>query len=281
MFSIASIATMAACIFLFGLIFSMVINVRQMVKEAESGVTITVFFDEGISQDQIDKIGQEIQARPEVTKIKYVSAEEALQQYVDEYMNGSEEAAQGLGDDNPLANSANYEVYMDDISQQSELASYIESLDGVRQVNQSVLAANILSDFNRLAAYVAIAIMAILLGVAVFLISNTVRIGIAVRSDEIAIMKLIGASNHFINAPFIVEGIVIGMTGSIIPLVILYFLYNKIVTYILGHFVFLSDVINFVPAGHVFVYLVPVSLILGAGIGFIGSQITIHRHMNV
>ena len=87
MFSLASIATMAANIFLFGLIFILVLNVRSMVHEAESGVTITVFFNEGTSDERIQEIGQEILARDEVTEIVYVSAEEALQQYIDEYMN--------------------------------------------------------------------------------------------------------------------------------------------------------------------------------------------------
>jgi cell division transport system permease protein len=281
MFSLASIATMAANIFLFGLIFILVLNVRSMVHEAESGVTITVFFDEGTSDERIQEIGQEILARDEVTDIVYVSAEEALQQYIDEYMNGSEEASKGLESANPLANSANYEVYMQDISQQGELASYIESLDGVRQVNQSVIAANILSDFNKLIGYVSIAVMVILLGVAVFLISNTIRVGIAVRSEEIGIMKLIGASNLFIRAPFLIEGMIIGLIGSVIPLVIIYFLYQKIITYVLSNFVFLSDIINFIPVHTAYVYLAPIALLLGAGIGLLGSLITIRKHLNV
>jgi cell division transport system permease protein len=281
MFSLASIATMAANIFLFGLIFILVLNVRSMVHEAESGVTITVFFEEGTSDERIQEIGQEILARDEVTDIVYVSAEEALQQYIDEYMNGSEEAAKGLESANPLANSANYEVYMQDISQQGELATYIESLDGVRQVNQSVIAANILSDFNTLIGYVSIAVMVILLGVAVFLISNTIRVGIAVRSEEIGIMKLIGASNLFIRAPFLIEGMIIGLIGSVIPLVIIYFLYQKIITYVLSNFVFLSDIINFIPVHTAYMYLAPIALLLGAGIGLLGSLITIRKHLNV
>lgn len=281
MFSLASIATMAACIFLFGIMFIMVLNLRAMVAEAESGVTITVFFDEGTSDARIQEIGQEINARDEVTQIEFVSAEEALQQYIDEYMGGSEEAAQGLGDENPLANSANFVIYVDDVANQGTLAAYIETIDGVRQVNQSVVAANILSDFNKLLAYVSIAVLVILLGVAIFLISNTIRVGITVRSEEIAIMKLIGASNLFIRAPFMVEGIIIGLMGSVIPLLLLYFLYQKIIDYITGTFTFLSDLIHFIPVATVYVYLVPVALVLGAGIGFFGSIITMRKHLKV
>ncbi len=281
LFSLASIATMAACIFLFGIIFSLVINFQAMIREAESGVTITVFFDEGITEDQITTLGETIAKRAEVSKINYVSADEALEQYVEEYMDGSEEAAANLAQDNPLADSANFEIYLNDISMQGVLADYIESLDGVRQVNQSVVAANVLSDFNNLVGYISFAIIAILIGVAIFLINNTVTLGIAVRSEEIGIMKLIGASDIFIRGPFMVEGMLIGLIGSVIPLFILYLLYTRIVTYIGNTFEFLADILDFLPAGQVFVVLVPVALILGVGIGFLGSVFTIRKHLNV
>ena len=281
LFSLASIATMAACIFLFGIIFSLVINFQAMIREAESGVTITVFFDEGITEDQITTLGETIAKRAEVSKINYVSADEALEQYVEEYRDGSEEAAANLAQDNPLADSANFEIYLNDISMQGVLADYIESLDGVRQVNQSVVAANVLSDFNNLVGYISFAIIAILIGVAIFLINNTVTLGIAVRSEEIGIMKLIGASDIFIRGPFMVEGMLIGLIGSVIPLFILYLLYTRIVTYIGNTFEFLADILDFLPAGQVFVVLVPVALILGVGIGFLGSVFTIRKHLNV
>ncbi len=280
-FSLASIATMAACIFLFGIIFSLVINFQEMVKEAESGVTITVFFDEGISDEQIEEIGTLIAARAEVSHIEYVSAEDALQQYIEEYMDGSEEAAAGLAEDNPLADSANFEIYMNDISMQSDLASYIEGIDGVRKVNQSVVAANILSDFNSLVGYVSAAIIIILIGVAIFLISNTVATGITVRSEEIGIMKLIGATDLFVKGPFIIEGILIGLVGSAIPLVILYAMYSRISSYISNNFEFLANILTFLPSSTVFMYLVPIGLLLGVGIGYLGSSFTVRRHLDV
>ncbi len=280
-FSIASIATMSACIFLFGLIFALVLNFQAMIREAESGVTITVFFDDGITDARIEEIGTQIAARGEVSNIEYVSAEEALQQYIDEYMDGSEEAAQGLAEDNPLADSANFEIYMNDISMQGELASYIEGIDGVRKVNQSVVAANVLSDFNGLVGIISAAIIIILIGVAIFLISNTVATGIAVRSEEIAIMKLIGATDVFVRGPFVVEGVLIGLIGSVIPLIILIFLYKNIVGYITGNFEFLSNIMSFLPASTVFMYVIPIGLILGVGIGWIGSTLTVRKHLDV
>ena len=121
----------------------------------------------------------------------------------------------------------------------------------------------------------------ILLGVAVFLISNTITVGISVRREEIGIMKLIGATDYFVRAPFVVEGIVIGLIGAAIPLGILYVLYEKIILYIGDKFKFISNMIQFLSVDQVFHTLVPVALLLGVGIGFIGSRITIRKHLKV
>ena len=281
MFSLASIATMSACIFLFGLFYSIVVNFQSVVKEVESGVAVTVFFNEGIDQTQIDTIGNEIDKRVEVSKKKFVSADEAWAEYQKQYFEGNEEMAQGFVNDNPLANSAHYEIYMNDISMQQSLVTYLESLDGVRDVKSSDVAANTLSDFNRLLGYISAGIILILLCVAVFLISNTVTVGIAVRREEIAIMKLIGATDYFVRAPFIVEGILIGLIGSAFPLGVLYLMYRNIIVYIGEKFHWLSNIMNFLPVDTVFSTLLPVGLLLGVGIGFLGSRFTIRKHLKV
>ena len=281
MFSIASIATMAACIFMFGMFYSIVVNFQHVVKDVESGVAITVFFDDGTTQDQIDAIGQEIAMRPEVSSFNYVSAEEAWEEYKLEYFDGDEAAAASFGTDNPLAGESNYEIYMEDISQQSSLVSYLEGLAHVSRVRQSEMVANTLTDFNRLVSIVSAVIILILICVAVFLISNTVRTGIAVRKEEIGIMKVIGATDYFVRAPFIVEGILIGLIGAAIPLIILHAMYGRIIEYVANRFGFLNNLLTFLPVDTVFQILLPVGLILGVGIGYIGSRVTVRKHINV
>ena len=138
---------------------------------------------------------------------EYVSADEAWKEYKKVYFQGKEELADGFTD-NPLANSAHYQVYLNDVSMQDSLVTYIKGLTGVREVKESAKVANTLTDFNKLLGYVSGGIILILLCVAVFLISNTVTVGISVRKEEIAIMKLIGATDFLVRAPFIVEGIV-------------------------------------------------------------------------
>ena len=281
MFSLASVATMAACIFLFGLFYAIVVNVHSMVREAEEGVAITVFFEEDIDAEQIEAIEEAIKGRAEVARYEYVSAEEAWEDFKETYFEGNEELAEGYEDDNPLADDANFQIYLSDVSMQDSLVEYLEGLDGVRQVNQSEMAAHTLTDFNSLIAYVSVAIIVILLAVSIFLISNTVTVGIAVRKEEIGIMKLIGATDFFVRAPFLFEGILIGVIGSIIPLFILFFMYKRIVAYITGKFFFLSDIMDFLPIHSVFNVLVPVAVLLGVGIGFLGSRFTIHKHLKV
>ena len=149
MFSIASVITMAACIFLFGIFFSIVNNVNNIAHKVESEVPVTVFFDEGTNSKQMKAVGKQIKARPAVEKIEFQSAEDAWEDYKDKYFQGSD-AADGFKDDNPLANSSNYRVYMNNIEKQSELVAYIKTLDNVREVNQSEQAAKTLGSINRI-----------------------------------------------------------------------------------------------------------------------------------
>lgn len=281
LFSLASIATMTACIFLFGLFYMIVVNFQSMVKDAESGVAVTVLFDEGISDQRIEEIGELISERPEVSHYDFISADEAWESFKEVYFEGNEAAAASFAGDNPLANSASYAIYMNDISMQDSLVTYLKSVDGVREVKQSQQVANTLTDFNSLIGYISAGVILILLGVAVFLISNTITVGISVRKEEIAIMKLIGATDYFVRAPFIVEGVMIGLIGSVLPLILLYFVYSSVITYVSEKFVFLSSMLNFLPVGQVFRVLVPVALLLGVGIGFLGSRVTTKRHLNV
>ena len=281
MFSLASIATMTACIFLFGLFYSIVTNFQAMVKDAESGVAVTVFFDAGISEQRIEEIGDLIKQRVEVSHCEYTSADEAWESFKDVYFDGNEDAASSFAGDNPLANSASYSIYMNDISMQSTLVTYLESIDGIRSVKQSEMVAHTLTDFNSLIGYISAGIILILLGVAVFLISNTITVGISVRREEIGIMKLIGATNFFVRAPFLIEGMIIGLIGAIIPLVLLFVLYKKVIEYVLTKFSMLSSVVQFMSVTQVFEVLTPVALILGMGIGLFGSVITIRKHLRV
>lgn len=279
MFSIASIATMAACIFLFGIFFAIITNFNYIVEKAEEGVAIVVYFDAEATDERVEEIGEEIEKCDGVAEVKYVSAEEALDSFLSDYLEGNEELAEGFKEDNPLVDSDNYEVYLQSVEQQDEVVEFVEGLEGVRRVSKSDVVAKTLENFNVLLAYISGAIILILLIVAVFLISNTVSMGITIRREEIAIMKYIGAKDSFVRAPFIIEGILIGVAGASIPLVILYFAYGKAINAIMSKFSVLNSILDFLPATEVYKTLLPVGLALGVGIGFIGSFFTIRKHL--
>ena len=276
-FSLASIATISACLFLFGLFYSILMNVQNIVKTAQEGVSVTVFFDEGISDDRIQQIGDEIQKRPEVSKINFISADEAWDSFKEEYLG---EYADGFTE-NPLENSASYEIYLNDVSMQPALVSFLEGLDGIREVNRSEITAASLTGINALIAYASIGIIAILFAVSIFLISNTVTIGISVRKEEISIMKYIGATDFFVRSPFVIEGMLIGAIGALIPMGIIYSVYNEVIGYIVGKFSNLSKLLAFLHVNEIFAKLLPGSLIMGIGIGFLGSIITVRKHLRV
>lgn len=281
MFSMASIATMSACIFLFGLFYSIVMNFNYIVDKAEQGVAITVFFSEDATQEQKDKIGEDLKKEDGVLEVNYISAEEAWNKFQDDYFGDSKEAAEGFKNDNPLANSDNYEVYMSDVSKQKQVVSYAEKLEGVRKVNKSDTVAKTLTSVNKLVGIISAAIILILLAVSIFLISNTVTMGITVRREEIAIMKYIGAKDGFVRAPFVFEGLLIGVIGAIIPLVMLYFMYDKAVSYVMTRYSLLNNIVDFLPVMRVYRTLLPVGIALGVGIGFLGSTFTIRKHLKV
>ncbi len=277
-FSLATTATIASCIFLFGLFYCLVINVQYSVKAAQSGVAVTVFFDEGLEDEKIQQIGTQIQSRSEVSEVKFVTSDEAWDSFKEDYLG---EYADGYEGDNPLEGSENYEIYLNDVSKQPELVEWLSTVPGIREVNRSDITAEVLTNVNILISYVSLAIIGILLLVSVFLISNTVAMGIAVRREEIGIMRLIGAKDFVVRSPFVIEGILIGLIGSALPLVAIYYLYKLMMESANANFAVLSDMLKFMSVEELFRNLVPISLVLGVGIGFLGSLITVRRHLKV
>ena len=280
MFSLASIITMAACIFLVGVFYSLVTNVDNIAHKVEQEVPVTVFFDEGTTDEQMQEVGNLIQARPEVERVEFESGDQAWQNFKDKYFQGSD-AADGFKDDNPLVNSSNYQVYLNQIEKQTELVNYIQSLEHVREVNQSEQASKTLGSINKLVSYISIAVIGILLVISIFLISNTVSMGISVRKEEIGIMKYIVATDAFVRLPFLLEGIILGVIGAAIPLVCLFFLYSSAVEFILTKFNVLTGIVDFIPIWQIYEGLIPMGLGLGVGIGLLGSFFTTRKHLRV
>ena len=247
-YSLASIATISACLFLFGLFYCIVANFQNILKTAEEGVSVTVFFHSDMdnceshvdgqipSEQRLEEIGQEIAKRAEVSEVQFQSADDAWATFGPDYF--GEDYAEGFPE-NPLAGEDTYEIFLSDVSMQDALVTWLQSIPEVRKVNYSEMTANTLSGLNLLIAYVSMGIIVILLAVSIFLISNTVAIGISFRS------------------------------------------YNYALNYVINRFTVLSGFLNFLSVDEIFHFLIPVSLGVGVGIGFLGSIATVRKHLHV
>ncbi len=276
-FTLASVATISACLFLFGIVYSVLINFQYVVKNAQQGVCVSALLNGDLSEERIQEIAGMISRRTEVSESVYVTAEETWIQFAEDMKFGDI----SFYTENPLEECGHFDIYMEDVSMQPELVTYLESIDGIWKVNQSALTAQTLTGVNAIISYVSVGIVIILFFVSIFLISNTVTIGISVRKEEIQIMKYIGATDFFTRAPFVIEGMIIGFIGSLIPLAAVYFIYNEAMMYVAGRFPFLSQLLEFLPVQMVFTFLMPVCIGIGVGIGFIGSFTTVRKHLSV
>ena len=278
LFSLASIGTIVSCLFFFGIFYAVVVNFKSAMKSLENSISISVFFNEDAD---IDLLAAQIRTREEVDTFDYITAEEAWLKYSNDTYDNPEEARAAFGDDNPLAKSASFSITMKDVSKQAEFVRFLEGLNGVRKVKSSQNTADTISSLNMFVGYASAGIIVILLLVSIFLISNTVTIGITVRKEEIRIMKLIGATNFFVRAPFIVEGVLIGLIGSVIPLVLIYYAYDAILNYVVGRLTLIKKLFEFVSINELFSVLIPATLLIGVGIGFLGSVFTTRRHLKI
>ena len=207
-----------------------------------------------------------------------MSAEEAWERYKETSLNPEQVAS--FGEDNPLENSASYEVYLNDVSMQEMLVRYISSLDGVRQVNDSKEIADALNAVNRVMSVMTTVITGILIAVAIFLISTTISTGISIRKQELSIMKLIGATEFFIKAPFFVEGLLLGTLGAALPLLGLYGVYYKIAEFVSEKYASVfGKGMSLLDSGHIFARLIPICFAIGIGIGIIGTWMTLKRQL--
>lgn len=276
-YSLASAGTITACLLLLGVFYFVIANFNYAMQSAESMVGITVFFEEGTGETRILEIKKEIASRVEVADIVYISADEAWEKYKAE--NLSEELAATFGDDNPLENSASLEVYLNDVTMQKALVRYVGNIDGVRKVNHSESVAESFAGIEALVLVISVGLIGILVAVAVFLIRTTISTGISVRREEISIMSIFGATDFFIRAPFVVEGLLIAIWGSVLPIVLLYVVYGEVVTTLKEQFEGVFTTMKFLDRNEIMNRFVPIALLFSLSIGLIASHVTAKRQI--
>lgn len=288
LFSAASAITIAACIFLFCIFYSIVMNVQHITYTAETTIGISVFFNNGVTKEEKDSFAEEIKKHGGVKEISYKSADEAWESFKEDYFGDqSEELAKAFADDNPLAESDSYEIFLNNIEDQEAEVEFIRSFSIVREVNYANQVVSTLKSLNRVMYVLSVLLIGILFAISIFLISNTINLAAHFRKRENQIMRMIGATDGMIRAPFVIEGTLIGLIGAALPLSAMYFIYSRAeltVTAYLGEngrLSSFSDIVELIPLINIYPKLLMAGLALGVGMGFIVSFITIRKHLKV
>lgn len=282
--SIASIITISACLFILGITYCVIINAQQMTHSIDSSLGMVAFLKSDVTEEDALALVSELNAREGVKEAKYISPEQAWADFKETLKKDSDmdgDVLDELDEDNPLADSANIEVYMIDSADQKTLAKELDDDERIRSVRYSQKAADAMTSLAKLITYAGLALMLVLMLIAILLINNTIKLSVFIRRNEINIMKYIGAKDSFIRLPFIVEGMLIGLLGVILPTAILYFGYQYLIQMVNDRFPSLSYLLTFVSGNQIMQGLLPIFLIMGVLVGMIGSTLSIRKHLKV
>lgn len=270
-YTAASVLTMSACIFLFGIFYIGALNVDSVVRETEAQIYVAVFFDGSVDPERVEEIGDLIRQRTEVVRTEYISADAAWAGFRDDYF-GDGEILDGIFEgDNPLAASNHYQVYVSRIEQQQGFVDYVSGLDGVRKVTHSADTAHALLRVKSVASRLAQASVGVLLLISILLIHNTLSVGIQAQKGKMRVMRLMGAREEFVRVPFLVEGLVMGMAGMCIPLALLFAGYRWGMDLAASALQIYGGTVSLLPISQVFPKLIRASVLLGAVTGVCGG----------
>lgn len=274
--ALASIGTIMLCLLILGMSYSIEENINSLLQQVEGKFGITCYIEDGTIDDRIDEIQKEIQGLGNISEVTYISKEEALKNFSE----GSEDDSlfEDFREDNPLP--ASFEIFVIDIESQDSVVSALEKIPEL-DVNYLQSETDMFIRLNRMVSYVCLGIIVCLIVVGLFLMSNTIRLTVYIRRKEINIMKYIGATDSFIRLPFVIEGILIGLIGSLISIGVLTISYDWIYKKLMINLAGLLQGLQLVPVGTIMVTMIPICLGLGIGIGIIGSASAIHKHLNV
>jgi len=272
----AALSIMIATMIIFGCFFAIIENIDSFLTELEHSQAIQVFMDIDISEEEVNKIGKDIQALDGVNSVQFVSEEDAINIMKDWFEN-NEELLEGVEGIFPLS----YIVNFSDLSMSEQVQEKILDMDGIDSIQNKNETTNTLLSLGNAIRIVSLIILAFLIVVSLFIISNTIKLTVHARRKEISIMKYVGATNAFIRWPFVVEGIIIGVVAAGISLLVIGLLYNWIATQLMASVLIQKLGIILVNFSDMFTLLVGVYAILGIGMGVIGSMISMKKYLEV
>lgn len=273
----ASIIIMCATMFIFGLFFVIGENVNSVITQLESQQGIQIFIDEDATNEEIESLGNQIRNINGVNRVTFVSKEDALNSMKTTL--GDESLFEGWDEENPFP--ASYFVTLTDLSLNEQVQSEVLALDNVDEIASENTTINRLRGLANGIQITTIVILALLIIISIFIIAYTIKLTVHARRREISIMKYVGATNSFIRGPFIVEGIIIGVISAIITLVILGLAYNGVMGSI-GESVLIQEMgFGLLSFSEMFYLVLTVYLVLGVGIGVLGSVISMRKYLKV
>jgi len=273
--SSASIATVAATLFILGIFMLTILNVNKGIVNVEAKVEVKIFLKDDITATQKKELETAVKNVPGVTTVTYESKEQALANFKDQLGEQNKSLVEGLEKDNPMPSS--YIVKVNDPNTITAVVAAVQGKAYILSVKDGREIVNKIMSITNTIKWVGSAIFLILIGVSLFLIGNTIKIIVYSRRREIGIMKYIGATDWFIRWPFIIEGMVLGVMGALIADGILYYAYNvvfaKVTTGLL--------MMQLVPVSYVYTYILGMFVLAGALIGALGSAISIRKFLAV
>lgn len=272
----ASMGTIILCLIILGMSYAIGKNIDYMIVQIEAKFGVTAYLEDDLTNEQIEVLKGKVEALPQVKNVTYVSKDEALKTFSEDNENANLFAM--FKEDNPLP--ASFEIITNNIKDQEKLVTVLQSYEGIEDTiyfqNETQTFINIRNTVN----YVCYAIMICLVVVGLMLMSNTIKLTVYVRRREINIMKYVGATDLFIQVPFLIEGTLIGLLGSIVSILLVSGAYEWIRSKATTATGVLGDIM-FLPGNGIIFSLIPIFAVLGIGIGFVGSIFAIHRHLNV
>lgn len=272
--SFASVGTVAVSLFVLGVFLILVLNMNRLAATLESQVQISVYLQDDIKQADREDLQQDIAHMQGIESIRYVSRDEAKARLADR-LGDQKYLLDALGDKNPLPDSFELTVVHPDMVETA--AKAIEHMNGVESAKYGQDVVEHLFDITRLMRIFGVALMVLLAGATIFIISNTIRLTVFARRKEIAIMKYVGATDWFIRWPFLIEGVVLGFVGGILAAVALRSFYAAMAAKIYNTLAFFP-----LMPQYPFMNYVTVTIILsGMVVGAIGSTISLKRFLKV
>ena len=273
----ASLMIMCATMLIFGLFFLIGENVNYMLKEIESEQGMQVFMEYEATEEEISKLKDDLNKIQGINSVTFVSKEEAYN-IMKERLGKNEKAMSGFG---PERFSVSYIVTLTDLELNNQVYNEINALEGVRTIQNKRETIETLAKIGDTIQIVTFVMFAILILISLFIISNTIKLTVHARRKEISIMKYVGATNGFIRTPFMIEGIIIGLISGIISILVVGGGYNYIANALAGSETWQKLSINLLSFGDMIGQIVLVYILLGVGIGIVGSSISMKRYLDV